>query len=260
MRATVIAALLLSAPSAWAFRATVASQSDFKVGAHPTIVVSSSAGAVDVDAGPAGSVHVDITRQADSEEAARRLDVVTRQDGDTIVLEFKHKNGMWHDNVSVSFRVTAPADAKLQIATGGGSVTVRGIGGGMKVDTGGGGITVDGAAGALALHTGGGSVEVRRASGSVDVSTGGGSVRVEGALSGQNRVHTGGGSIHVAVPASSRLTVDAETGGGSAHNDFGIPGDGERHSGRFRGSIGDGGAGSLELRTGGGSISLSKRG
>jgi hypothetical protein len=83
-------------------------------------------------------------------------------------------------------------------------------------------------------------------------------VRVEGTLSGNNRVETGGGSIHVAVPASSRLAVDASTGGGSAHNDFGIPSDGERHSGRFRGNIGDGAGGSLEIHTGGGSIRLAK--
>jgi hypothetical protein len=83
-------------------------------------------------------------------------------------------------------------------------------------------------------------------------------VRVEGTLSGNNRVETGGGSIHVAVPASSRLSVDASTGGGSAHNDFGIPSDGERHSGHFRGNIGDGAGGSLEIHTGGGSIRLAK--
>ena len=61
-----------------------------------------------------------------------------------------------------------------------------------------------------------------------------------GSSPASNRVETGGGSIHVAIPGNSRLAVDASTGGGSAHNDFGIASDGERHSGRFHGNIGDG--------------------
>ena len=137
-------------------------------------------------------------------------------------------------------------------------VSARGFSGGIKVDTGGGGIDIDDASGTVALRSGGGGIEVRHMHGSVDVSTGGGSVRLDGALAGRNRVETGGGSIHVAVPATSRLAVDASTGGGSAHNDFGLASDGERHSGRFHGNIGDGAGGSLEIRTGGGSINLAR--
>jgi putative adhesin len=261
MRAFVLTATLFCATgTAWAVRATVTSQNDFKVGPHPTVIVDSSAGGVELTAGPAGSVKIDIERQGETEDEARKLDVQIKQEGNTIRVHFSHKHTGWHDGASVNFRITAPADAKLDISTGGGGVGARGFSGGIKVDTGGGGIEIDGASGEVALRSGGGSIEVRHVKGSVDVSTGGGSVRVEGALSGKNRVETGGGSIHVAIPAASKLAVDASTGGGSAHNDFGIPSDGERHSGRFRGNIGDGSGGSLELRTGGGSISLAKAG
>src|SRR6185312_6285783 len=160
-------------------------------------------------------------------------------DGNTIRIKFDHKNHGMFENASVNFKITAPADSKLEVETGGGGVSARGFSGGIKVETGGGGIDVDGATGAMNLRSGGGSIEARHVHGTVDVSTGGGSVRV-------------------AIPASSKLAVDASTGGGSAHNDFGIPDDGERHSGRFRGNIGDGSSGSLEIRTGGGSISLAK--
>jgi DUF4097 and DUF4098 domain-containing protein YvlB len=158
----------------------------------------------------------------------------------------------------VNFKISAPADARLEIETGGGGVDARGFSGGIKVETGGGGIDIDGASGALQLRSGGGGIEARHINGTVEVSTGGGSVRVEGTLNGRNRVETGGGSIHVSIPASDKLAVDASTGGGSAHNDFGLPSDGERHSGRFRGTIGDGSNGSLEIHTGGGSIRLAK--
>jgi len=259
MRTLALAALgLFATTSAYAARATVASQQDFKVGAHPTIIVDSSGGGVTLEPGPAGKVHVGIERRADSDDDARKLEVQLKQEGNTIRIVYKHKSSGWHDSGSVDFSITAPADATLDIDTGGGSVSARGFSGGIHVNTGGGGIEIDGASGTLNLRSGGGGIDARHIAGTVDVSTGGGSVRVEGTLSGHNRVETGGGSIHVSVPASSKLAVDASTGGGSAHNDFGIPSDGERHSGRFHGNIGDGSAGSLDIHTGGGSISLAK--
>lgn len=261
MRALIVLALAVTGASALAFgRAKITTTHDFKVGARPVVIVESDGGGVEVAAGASGAVHIEAERQADSEQDARALDVTARADGNTVHVSFHgaQRSG-WHDSPSVSFRITAPADTRLEVRTGGGGVQARGLGGGIRVDTGGGGIDILDASGALQLRSGGGSIEVRRVSGTVDVSTGGGSVRVEGALSGKNRVETGGGSIHVAVPESSRLAVDAATGGGSAHNDFGIPEDGERHSGRFHGQIGDGSGGSLELRTGGGSIRLGKR-
>lgn len=260
MRTLALAVLgLFATSSAYAARATVSSQQDFKVGAHPTIVVESSGGGVEFSAGAAGNVHVDVQRQADSEDEARKLEVQLKQEGNTIRVIYKHKSMGWHDGGSVRFQITAPADAKLDAETGGGSVSAHGFSGGIKVETGGGGIDVDGASGVVDLRSGGGGIEVRHMNGTVEVSTGGGSVRVEGTLRGKNRVETGGGSIHVAIPESSKLAVDASTGGGSAHNDFGLASDGERHSGRFHGNIGDGSAGSLEIHTGGGSIRLAKQ-
>ncbi|HEX8950225.1 MAG TPA: hypothetical protein VF945_00195 [Polyangia bacterium] len=258
MRTLALAVIGLLATSAYAARASVSSQQDFKVGAHATIIVDSAAGGVELVTGPAGAVHVDIERQADSEEQAQKLDVQLKQDGNTIRVSYRHKGLSWHESGSVRFKISAPADARLEVETGGGGVSARGFSGGIKVETAGGSIDIDGASGALHLRSGGGGIEARHVNGSVEVSTGGGSVRVEGALSGKNRVETGGGSIHVAIPAASRLAVDASTGGGSAHNDFGLPSDGERHSGHFRGTLGDGASGSLEIRTGGGSISLAK--
>ena len=264
MRTLAIAAVVViagtgTATTGWAAaRAQVSAAQDFKVGAHPTIIVDSAAGGVELAAGPAGSVHVDMERKAETEDLARKLDVQIKQDGNTIRIKFEQKQHGWRDNGSVDFKISAPADARLEVDTGGGGVSARGFSGGIKFETGGGGIDVDGATGAMSLRSGGGSIEARHVHGTVDVSTGGGSVRVEGTLAGKNRVETGGGSIHVAIPASSKLAVDAETGGGSAHNDFGLAGDGERHSGRFHGNIGDGSGGSLEIRTGGGSISLAR--
>ena len=71
MRNLALAAVIvLSAGSAYGARAVVNSQQEFKVGAHPTIVVDSSAGGVEFSAGPAGLVRIDMERQAESEDIA----------------------------------------------------------------------------------------------------------------------------------------------------------------------------------------------
>lgn len=256
MRATIVLSVLAAAAAALAHPpARVTTTADFKVGAHAVIDVDSSGGSVELTPGPAGAVHVEAERHADTEDAARRLDVVTRLEGNTVHVQFR-KQGMMRD-VSVAFRITAPADSRIEVQTGGGHVAARGFGGGIHVETGGGGVEVADARGAVRLRSGGGSIAVKHIDGSVEVDTGGGSVRVDGRLRGANHVRSGGGSIHVAIPADDQLAVDASTGGGSARNDFGLPSEG-RHTGRFRGNIGNGRAGSLELRTGGGSIALER--
>src|SRR5512135_1587647 len=101
MRTLALAVLgLFATSSAYAARATVSSQQDFKVGAHPTIIVDSSGGGVELAPGAAGSVHVDVQRQADSEDQARKLEVQLKQEGNTIRISYKHKSFGWHDSGS----------------------------------------------------------------------------------------------------------------------------------------------------------------
>jgi hypothetical protein len=230
-------------------------QFDFKVAAHAAVVIDSDAGSVTLEPGPAGAIHVDATKKADSEAEAQKLDVDVRLDGNVVRVRFGHARDWSHG--SVDFRVRAPADSRLEVRTGGGSVDAHGFSGGVAVETGGGSVNVGDARGPLKVHTGGGSVRVAHVAGSVDIRTGGGSINCDGELSGQNRIETGGGSIRVAIPANSRLSVDASTGAGGARNDFGLPEEGHV-SRRFSGRIGDGNGGSLQLRTGGGSIALTR--
>src|SRR5205807_937412 len=142
MRAISILAILLGGNAALAHpHAKVVTQNEFKIGAKPTIVVDSAAGGVELEAGPAGIVKIEAERQAGSEDEARKLDVQTRLDGNTVHVVYKHAgSSMWNDNANVNFRISAPADAKLEIRTGGGAVAARGFSGGVRADTAGGGI------------------------------------------------------------------------------------------------------------------------
>ena len=237
-------------------RATVVTKDEFKVGSHTVINVESDGGAVTLVSGPAGVVRVEAERKAGSEAEARQLDAGARLEGNKVLVHYKQAHDWGMSGRGVDFRITAPADAKIDVHTGGGAVDASGFSGGIHVETGGGSILIADARGELRLRSGGGGIDVRHTNGSVDIETGGGSIKVDGALSGKNRVETGGGSIHVCIPGNSRLNVEAETGGGSANNDFGLALDQDRQT--FRGRIGDGGAGSLQMRTGGGSIHLTR--
>lgn len=241
--------------------ARVTTKQDFKVEARATISVDSEGGSVTVEPGPAGVVTVEMERRGTSENSARALPVTINVEGNTVKIRFHRDRPVhWGRSESVDFRIIAPTDSRIDAETGGGSVHVTGMNGGVEVQTGGGSVGVGECKGKIHVRTGGGGIDLAQVSGNVEATTGGGSVMLRGALSGHNVVETGGGSIHVAIPADSRLNVDASTGGGSAHNDFGIATDGNKWGPPrgFHGKIGDGSAGSLQLRTGGGSISLER--
>jgi hypothetical protein len=224
-----------------------------QVEAAPLLQVESDGGSIELMPGAAGTIKVLAKRRAATKEEALALPVTVEKKGDRVVVAF-HKTSHF-GNQSVSFQIQAPPSTRLALKTGGGSIEVSGFAGGGEVRTGGGSVSLTDLKGKLDVETGGGSIRLEKIDGTVAAQTGGGSIHVSAArLTGENRLATGGGSIHCAVPADARLQVTGSTGGGRAHNDFGLAGD-ARH---FQGSIGDGKGGSLDLSTGGGSISLVK--
>jgi hypothetical protein len=236
--------------------AIVTTTEDVKVNGTPQIVVENSGGAVSLTAGPAGVVHVIEERHADSEADARAILVTASFENGRVLVRWRddhHSN-----NRSVAFRVTAPAGCSLSLHTGGGAVTVGGFTGGVEAHTGGGAIDIEDMRGRVQAHSGGGGIVVKHITGTVEADTGGGAIAVDGTLSGSNHLSTGGGPITVSIPATSKLKVEALTSGGPAHNAFGLSGGGWPISDRFSGNIGDGSAGSLEMRSGGGPIKLRK--
>jgi hypothetical protein len=208
------------------------------VAAAPTVIVEDDGGAVEVLPGKDGAVEVDARRHAATRDEALALPVTVEVDRDGSVARIRFHEQQHVDGHSVSFAIHAPAGARLQVSTGGGAITTRRMG-------------------AQVLRSGGGAISALEGDGTVEARTGGGSVEVSGRLRGSSHVTTGGGSVHVAIPGDSRLRVDASTGGGSAKNEFGLTVDG-RGARRMSGTLGDGSEGSLELRTGGGSLQLTR--
>jgi hypothetical protein len=225
---------------------------EIKVGAGAKLVVDSDGGGVEVKPGAAGVVKIEARRHAASKEDALGLDVQTASSGGAAKVSYHNKT---RKNQHVDFVIEAPADARLDLNTGGGGISASGFGAGVQANTGGGGITLTALKGDVRARSGGGGITVKQIDGTLQAETGGGGVNVEAThLRGANKIATGGGGITCAVPANARLTVEGSTGGGGVHNDFGLP----AQDGSMRGTLGDGKDGSLELTTGGGGISLKK--
>lgn len=253
----ILAFMLGSTGACAAGRARVVTRSDFKVGAQPIIIVDSDRGNVALASGPAGSVIVEAERQAASDEAARKLDVTAALAGGTVRVQFR-ASARGGANDQVELRITAPADARLQVRTGAGNVEARGFAGTVQLESRAGNLKVEDLSGSAKLRADAGTLTAHRIDGAIDAESGGGDMHVDGALRGGSRLATGGGAVHVALPANSRLVVSAYSGAGAVRNDFGLPVACASGPCSWRGTLGDGGGGRLDLRTGGGSIVIAK--
>ncbi len=146
----------------------------------------------------------------------------------------------------------------VTVATGSGDVIVEGArNGAFRLSTGSGDVTGDRLQlGELVASTGSGDVKLRGvAAPRATVSTGSGDIELQltGALSAL-KVSTGSGDAHVALPANAGAQVHMTTGNGDLETDVPMEITHRRH-GALDGKIGNG-AGTIEISTGSGSVSL----
>jgi len=104
-----------------------------------------------------------------------------------------------HDvtNVSAEISLQVPSDLKKALLeTGGGSLTLRSIGGAVAGRTGGGAIKLEDIAGPVSVSTGGGDVVAGSLGSDATIKAGGGSIRVDHIL-GTGKISTGGGNVSI---------------------------------------------------------------
>jgi hypothetical protein len=116
-----------------------------------------------------------------------------------------------HQNISISYDVTVPADTKLEARTGSGSLDIGEIKGPVDASSGSGGITIGRIAGAVVASAGSGNIEVEGAA-SLSARTGSGDVRA-GAVAGPTTARSGSGSIRIAQAGKGDVEVSASSGG-----------------------------------------------
>lgn len=253
----------------------------FPISGRAKVKVQTDDGAVRVSTGDIKQVEVRVTYEG--YKLDRDLRVSTTQNGDSIDISAK-TSGSWgmhfgvhHTNLRVE--VHMPKDADLEVTTGDGGVDVDSIKGSLNVHTGDGHINVQGARGDIHLRAGDGHVEGRELDGTLEVTTGDGHINVSGRFDSLNlragdgsitakaatgskvvsswTIHTGDGSVDLEIPGELQANLEASTNDG--HISLGIPvtSEGTFSSSRVQGKL-NGGGGQVSIRTGDGSIHLSK--
>jgi DUF4097 and DUF4098 domain-containing protein YvlB len=253
----------------------------FAVTGHTHVRVQTDDGAVRISTGDIKQVEIRVVYSG--YKLDRDLRVSTTQNGDTVEVIAKSSSGGFFNwgmrHTSLRIEVHMPKDTDLEVATGDGSVEADSINGNVDIKTGDGSITVLGGKGTVRMRTGDGHIDGKDLDGNVDVSTGDGSVNMEGRFdvlnvkSGDGSVtvraragskvnapwnlHTGDGSIDLDLPGELQANIDASTHDG--HISLGIPVtvEGTFSSSRINGKM-NGGGQAIIVRTGDGSIHLSK--
>jgi Putative adhesin len=179
-----------------------------------------------------------------------------------------------HDNISIDYEISVPADTRVHSETGSGDVTVEGISGPAEVQTGSGDVTMHGVHGNVRAQTGSGDtkfdgidaerVEIKTGSGDVELRdlrcaleahTGSGDIRADGRPTGRWRLDTSSGEVKLHLPSDLGFDLEAHTGSGDVHagGNLSLTVQGSFGHGELRGKARGGGV-PVEVQTGSGDI------
>ncbi|HEU4403654.1 MAG TPA: hypothetical protein VFT43_16285 [Candidatus Polarisedimenticolia bacterium] len=184
----------------------------------PRVRVESDLGAVAIRAGEASEVRYRIrVRVAGRDDAAARallddLRVSAGRTGDTILFQGEAALPETTRGLSAEFDLVVPRGTRqIDVTTGAGGVSVRGVEGPVRLSTRGGEIAADDLGGPLQAETQGGGIEIGTVRGAARLSTAGGNIHLAAAR-GEVTAQTSGGDVSVGEAAAG---VRAETGGGN---------------------------------------------
>ena len=253
----------------------------YTVNGRPRVRVETDDGSVRVSTGDIKQVEIRVDYSG--YKLDRDLRVSTSQDGDSVEVVAKtHGNWGWGWGVhhaSLRVEIHMPKDADLTVRSGDGAIEVDSIIGSVDLTAGDGNITVQGVKGSSRFHTGDGHIEGRGLDGQVDASAGDGHINIEGRFDSL-RIRTGDGSVTARAGAGSKVSAAWTINTGDGSVDLEIPGDlqanieasthdghislglpitveGTFSSSRIQGKL-NGGGQTVTIRTGDGSIHLSK--
>ena len=231
------------------------------------------------------SVKAILRSRADTlEKAQERVNAIVVemiQTGDNLLLRYNSADQSLDVRrySGVSFGVTVPAQANVEVDTSNGAITIRGIEGQFELDTSNGAIDlsdllgvvdadtsnghidVNGFSGVLNLETSNGAIAIADTEAVVNARTSNGRIDFSGILVGDShQLRTSNGAINVEVSLDANITFDAETSIGSISTNLALMGDTEgrswnasmnSHSAQF--------SQTLKLRTSNGNIRIEGR-
>ncbi|RKY98061.1 MAG: hypothetical protein DRQ13_03945 [Ignavibacteriae bacterium] len=156
------------------------------------------------------------------------------------------------DSDNIEFEVTIPSELNLDLATGGGNISLNGdLDGTIDVSTAGGNISTKNINGKADISTAGGNITTGDINNDADISTAGGDMKI-GRVNGTADISTAGGNIKVGDVSGS---ADISTAGGNISvKNVGGNADVSTAGGNISVQIV---SGSAEINTAGGNLSLS---
>ncbi|MCC7008551.1 MAG: DUF4097 family beta strand repeat protein [Acidobacteria bacterium] len=186
---------------------------DISTGSGRVVVVSGAAGHVVVEGQIRANEDGMFGRLTlDPEERVRRLVSAppVEQSGGSIRIGHIDDEDL-RRNISISYRVTVPADTAVVSRTGSGSQQIEGLARDVTVTTGSGSIRLRQIGGAVRASTGSGSIVADGIGGDFDARTGSGPIEGTG-VSGRMMARTGSGGIRLAQSGPGDVDVSAGSG------------------------------------------------
>ncbi|RKZ19470.1 hypothetical protein DRQ50_01975 [bacterium] len=158
--------------------------------------------------------------------------------------------------VWADLEIGVPEGGSLKMLLGVGEISATDVDGDLNLDTHSGRVTADSIKGSLLVDTGSGAVEVTDITGPVNVDTGSGSVKVRGVKGDKVLVDTGSGSVKVTDVTCRELHVDTGSGGVKARGVKADKAKIDTGSGSVVLELAEMGSGRFIIDTGSGSIEL----
>jgi hypothetical protein len=158
-------------------------------------------------------------------------------------------------NVTISYDIAVPADARLHVSSRSGDQTIDAVRGPVSASSRSGRIRIAHVASEIDIDTRSGDIEVMDQTGDVKVASRSGRTTLEGQPIGTWSVESRSGDVHVRLPAEGGARIDFQTRSGDIDSDRPIQMSAARSQRRIQGTVGHG-SGRLEVRTRSGSVRI----
>jgi hypothetical protein len=193
------------------------------------------------------------------------LEIIEHQQGNAVDFELRPSHrvhfSIGFDNHRTELEIHMPRRAKINLQSGDGDVSAKGLEGELDFTTGDGRLHLEDVDGSLHLHTSDGSARVSGRFDVLELRTSDGQVEVEARSGSQLRepwdVRSSDGSVTLRVPGDLAADVELHTSDGSITTNIPIVVEGSFSRHDLRGKM-NGGGNRLSIRTSDGSVTLDK--
>ena len=250
-------ACLFALPAAASAEGTF--QRSLQVTGTVNLDISTGSGNVEVYTGSANTVgvigYIKVTSWFDgsADQKVHRIESnpPIEQNGNTIRIGHIEDSEL-RRNISISYKVSVPAQTQLKSHTGSGNQSVDGIAGPAEIGSGSGSLKVSNVGGTVRADTGSGNIDIDHVKGNVHTKAGSGSIHAND-VSGGFDADTGSGHISLEQSAPGAVNVETGSGGMELH---GLRGSLEAKAGSGTITAEGDPQGAWTVRTGSGSIRL----